>query len=109
MFRAVVCASKAIFAILLKPVGAGLAMLTAVDHAADANQLANFKSAYFVADRSDAPDDFMPGDAGIGGTVLLTSSGVQVGMADTAIKNIERNIGVARAATVDFEGREWTA
>ena len=109
MFGAVVCASETTFAILLKPVGARLAVLTAVDHAANANQLANFKSAYFVADRSDAPDDFMPGDAGIGGTAPFASSGVQVGVADAAIKNIERNIGVARAATVYFEGREWAA
>ena len=107
MFGAVVSAGKAIFAILLKPAGAGLAVLTAVDHAADANQLADFESAYFVADSSDAANDFMPGDARVDSTAPFTFSGVEVGVADAAIKNIERNIGTAGSATVDFERREW--
>ena len=82
-------------------------MLAAIDHAADANQLANFKSAHLVADSSDAPNDFMTWNAGIHGTAPFTSSSVQVGVADAAKKNIERNIGAAGAATVNFEGREW--
>lgn len=82
-------------------------MLAAIDDAADADEIAGFESRDMSADSGHAPDDFMAGDArklraGPFGTHLM-----QVGVADTAVGNVDLYVVRTRRTAGDlqwFEG-----
>src|SRR5690606_39441315 len=56
---AVVGADKAVVAVLLQAFGARRALLAAVHHATDADDVADLESVYLIAYGADAADDFM--------------------------------------------------
>ncbi len=89
-------------AILLLAVPAGRAGAAAVDHAADADRLADRKARHLAPDGRDAADDLVTGDARIDGSAPLGARGVQVRMADPAEQDVDRD--VARTGVAAFEG-----
>lgn len=95
-----------LLAILLLAVMAGGAVAAAVDHAADADQITDLVFGHGIADRSHAPDNLMAGNARIQRALPLAARGVEVGVADAAIEDVDRNIVGLRVAALERIGRE---
>jgi len=103
---AIIGADEAALAILLQPFVAGGAALAAVDHAADADRVADLEGADMIANRGHMADDFVAGNAGIEGAVPFGTDLVQVRMADAAIGDIDCDIMRTDGAAFDVEGFE---
>src|ERR1700712_4050603 len=88
----VIGAGEAVLAILLEPLVAGVAMLTAVDHAADPDRVARFEAGHFGADLGDMADNFVTRHAGVDGAAPFAARGVQVGMADPAMADRDDHV-----------------
>lgn len=105
--RAVIGADHArAFAVLLKPFVAGGAGLAAVDHAANADQIAFLEAADVGTDGGDAADDLVTRHAGVEGAGPFAAHRVQVGVADAAIGDLDLDVVLAGRATDDVEGHE---
>lgn len=64
-------------------------MLAAVDHTTDAGQVAHLEFRHVGADRGYAADNLMAGHRRVQGVVPLIARGVQVGVADAAVEDID--------------------
>ena len=106
LFGPVVGASKTVVAILLKPVGAGLAVLATVNHAAHADEVADLEFADQVAHSGDTANNFMARHRRVNRAAPFIPHRVQVGVAHAAKKNVERDIGGAWHATFKSERSE---
>ncbi|PAV70940.1 hypothetical protein WR25_02188 [Diploscapter pachys] len=107
LVRAVIGADEARrLAILLLAVVARGAMAAAVDHAADAGDVADLELRHVAADRGDATDDLVAGDAGVERPVPLAARGMEIGMADAAIEDVDRDVLGTGIAAFEVEGRE---
>ncbi|GAA3258606.1 hypothetical protein GCM10020258_19890 [Sphingomonas yabuuchiae] len=89
-------------------------MAAAVDHAADTDQIADLVPGHVAADGGHAADDLMSRHARILGARPFAARGVQVGMADAAIKDVDRDIVALRVATLEGKGAsgvsaDWAA
>ncbi len=93
-------------AILLLAVLARCAVPAAVDHAADADDIADLELGDVAADRGDVADDLVAGDAGVERAFPLALGGVEVGMADAAEGDVDRDVGLAGFAALEAEGGE---
>ena len=103
LLRTVVSAGEAVLAVLFKALRAGLAMLTAVDHAADTNQVADAKLRDLGADGGHAADDFVAWNRRIDSPLPLVSHCVEVGVADAAVEDVERDIARTRGSALESE------
>jgi hypothetical protein len=90
-------------AILLLAIGAGRALAAAVDHAADAGDVADLELGDVVTDRGDSAHDLMARDARIQGAFPLALGGMEVRMADAAERDVDRDVGLARRAAFEAE------
>ena len=67
---------------------AGRAFAAAIDHAANADEVAGLVFLHGAADCAHAADDFMAGDDGIDGAAPVVARGVQVAVADAGVENL---------------------
>mgnify|MGYP000697585831 CR=1 FL=1 len=104
--RAVVGAGEAVFAILLLALGAGFAVLAAVDHAADTGQIAHLELADIGAHGGHSANDFMARYRRVQGVFPFVAYGVQVRVADAAIEDVDLHIIGPGGATFEREGFE---
>ena len=88
-------------AIVFQPVPALLALFTAVDHTADAHQIADGVARDSVADRGDPAHNFMPRHAGIERSRPFRSRLVEIGVADAAVSDGDLYILRPRVAAGD--------
>jgi len=78
-----------------------------MDHAADADQVADPVLCDVAADSGHAADDLMPRHARIQRARPFRTHLVQVGMAHTAIGNGNLHVVRARCAPCDLQGLQW--
>jgi hypothetical protein len=90
--RAVIGADETVLAELLQAIVARVAVLAAADQAADADHVAFLEAADRTADGRDAAHDLVAGDAGIQGAGPFRAHGVQVGVADAAIGDLDLDV-----------------
>jgi hypothetical protein len=69
--------------------------------------VARFELRYVLPDGGDPPNDFMSRHDGILGPTPFIADGMQVGMADTAIEDVDRDVVISRLAPGDLVGNEW--
>ena len=81
-------------------------MLAAVDHAPDTGQVADLELRHIGAHRRHAADNLMARHRWVQGVVPLVAHGVQVGVADAAVKNVDLDIFGPRRAALEGEGLE---
>lgn len=81
-------------------------MVARVDHAADPDPITHFEFADLAADGHHSTDDFMTRYDGIVGPAPVIASGVQIGVADAAIKNVDFHIIGARWSASDGVQRQ---
>ncbi len=96
----------AIFAELFEAVLATFAGAAGIHHATDGGDIAFLEFFNMRAGLHDPPDDFVAGHARISGAAPFIAGGVQIGMADAAVKNLDLNIVRAGIATLKVERRE---
>ena len=108
LIRRIIGKSRAPFAELLEIVFALRALMTGIDHAADSSQISFLKFIDLRANFGHASDDFMPRNTRINrGATPFIARGVQIGMADATVKNIDLHIGGAGIAALDLVRTEW--
>jgi hypothetical protein len=90
-------------AVLLKPLFAVHALAAAVDHAAHAGQVADLELLHLTADRGHRADDLVAGNDGIDPRAPLAAHGVDVGVADTGVGDLDGD--VQRAGLASRDGR----
>ena len=97
---ATVCGGHALLAELLQMVMARRTFLARINHTADADQIADLVTVHIAADTFHAADNFMTGHHRIQRKSFapVGAGGVQIGMADTAIENIDFDIIRAQVA-----------
>lgn len=97
---------RAFEAILLEVRLTGFAAAAGVDHAADADQIAYLVTGDIRTDSGDFSDDLMAGHQRINGNAPFVACLVDVGVADAAVKNFDRHVVGAQAATFEFHRGE---
>ena len=79
-------------AILLQAICAGMAMLAAVDHAADADQIPFLEGGNLLSEPADPTYDLMSGYTWVDGAMPFIPGRMQVGMADPAKHDVDLHI-----------------
>ena len=85
---------------------AGFAGAARVDHAANADQIADFVLGDVRTDGGDFADDLVAGHQRVNGDAPLVARLMDVGMADAAVENLDRHVVGARAAAFEFHRGE---
>ena len=88
----VVGRSGILLAVDFQPGAAGAALAAGVDQHADTDGLADLKVGDIGTNRRDAPDDLMARHHRVGRVAPPVPRLVNIGMTDTAVKNVNRNI-----------------
>ena len=83
---------------------AGRAFAAAIDHAANADEVAGLEFPHGATDCAHAADDFMTGDDGIDGAAPVVAGGVQVAVADAGVEDVDNDVIGARRAGAEGEG-----
>ena len=83
-----------------------VALLAAVDHAAYGHRIADLVALDVRPHSRDTADDLVAGNIGIDGARPVRAGGVQVGMADAAIFDVDGDIIGAQGAAFEGEGRQ---
>ena len=104
--RAVIGGDGAARAILLQSLFAARAGAAGIDQAADRGEVADLEAGHRIADGEDAPDDLVTGDARILRAWPLAADGVQVGMADAAIEDLDGDVLRTGVAAVEGVGQK---
>ena len=97
------------FAVVLLAGFAGFAVVAGVDHAADADEVADLVQGDGGAGLRDAADDFVSGHAGVDGVGPLVFDLVDVGVTDAAEEDVDEDLvgfGVFAFELVGFEAGE---
>ena len=102
--QSVVGGNKSVFAILLQSFITGGAVLTAVDHAAHAHGVTYLEACNRLANRGDVANDLMARYARVKGAFPLAAHLVKIGMANSAIRNIDLHIMWPGWAPPDGQG-----
>src|SRR6478735_7546094 len=63
-----------------------------VDHAADRDRVSDPVARDLVADSGDGADDLVARDVGVGGPAPIIARGVEVGMADAGVGNLDGDV-----------------
>jgi hypothetical protein len=93
-------------AILLLALAAGRALAAAVDHAADADPVADLEAADIRAHRRHHARDLVTRHDRIGRVAQVVLHDVQVGVADARVLDLDGHIVRARIAPVEVVGRQ---
>src|SRR5436305_827110 len=96
---------RTLFAILLKPALAGRTVLARVDHAADADLIARLETGDLRSDAGYAADDFMARHHRVNTVAPVIASLMQIGVADTAVQNVDHDIVRTRLAALKKKRR----
>ena len=88
-------------AVVFQPLSALFALLTAIDHTADAHQIADGVARDGVADRGHPTHNFMPRHAGIQRSRPFRTRLVEIGVADAAVSDGDLYILWPRLAAGD--------
>lgn len=91
----------ALQAVLLLTGRALLALLAGVDHAADADEVADLVLGDLGADLGDAADDLVADDLRVGDGAPLAADGVDVGVADARVGDVDGDVLRADVAALD--------
>jgi hypothetical protein len=83
-------------------------MPTAIDQTTNANPIADLELVDLIPNGSHTPDDFVSGNKWILGPAPLVARRVDVGVTDTAVKNVDYNIAGAGIATLERERYKLT-
>src|SRR5262252_2406062 len=89
---AVIGERGSVLAVVFQSGFAALADPTGIDHAADSDLIANLELACVLTDFGDASDNFVAGYDRIGRVGPLVACGVQIGVTDAAIQDVDSNI-----------------
>ena len=89
---AVVCSNETRVAILFEPIVTIPAALTGIDHASNADHIANREALDFRAYCRDLAHNFVPRNNRISGGIPFVTNHMQVRMADATKQYIELNI-----------------
>lgn len=89
-------------AVLFQSVLTGGALPAGVDHAPHTHPFTDAKTCHVISHRRDTSDDLVAGHAGIGGLTPFAADGVNIGMTDAAMRDVD--LYVERAAVTAFEG-----
>jgi hypothetical protein len=100
---AVICERGSVLTVVFQSGFATLADPTGIDHAAYSDLIPNLELAYVLTDFGDAADDFVARYDRIRRVGPLVACGVQIGVTDAAIKNVDLNI--FRAGLAALEGQ----
>ena len=90
-----------VVAVVFQPLSALFALLAAIDHAADAHQIADGVARDGVADRGHPTHNFMPRHAGIERSRPFRTRLVEIGVADAAVSDGDLYILWPRLAAGD--------
>ena len=85
---------------------AGFAAAAGVDHAADADQIADFVLGDIRTDGGNFADDLVARHQRVNGNAPLVAGLMDVGMAHAAVENLDRDVVGPWAATFEFHGGE---
>ena len=96
----------ALAAELLLALAALVAMLAAVDHAADRHVVARLEAGDLGADLDHAADDLVAGHERVVRPAPVIAGQVQVRVADAAIEDLHRDVVRAQRPTLEREGLE---
>jgi hypothetical protein len=96
-------------AILLVSAAAVLALAARVDHAADADAVADRVVGHLRADRADDAGDLVAGNGRVGHLAPLTAAMVDVGVADAAELDVDQDVTGTDVAPVDGQRDERLA
>jgi hypothetical protein len=102
----VVGKDRDLLAILFEPTLAIRANSAGIHHAAHCGEIARFEFRYFAADGGDTADDFMPWNNGINRVVPFIAGLMEIGVADAAEQNLDRDIRVGWFSALDRKGRK---
>ena len=94
--RAVVGGGKPLEAVLFQSPLTVHAGATGIDHAADGGKVARLELGDFGADFRHPAHDLMAGYAGVEGAGPFTTRGVQVGVTDPAVQDLDGHVGRPR-------------
>jgi hypothetical protein len=83
-------------------------MPATVDHTAYARQVTDFKTLHLITHGRDSADNLVTRHGRIKGVFPLITRRMQVGMADTAIKDLDLHIFGTGFTTLNFKGRQRT-
>ena len=97
---------RAFQAILLQVLGTSFAVSARVDHAANADQVADLVRGHFVAHGGDAADDLVARHQRVHGNAPFVARLVDVGVAYAAVKDVDGDVVRARAATLEGHGSQ---
>src|SRR5206468_10227607 len=96
----------AVLAVLLEALLARGAAAAGVDHAAHADGVADLELLHPRADPRDLPDDLVPHHQRVLRRAPLAAHGVQVGVADAAVLNVDRHVVRPRLTALERVGLE---
>ena len=85
---------------------AHLARAAGADHAAHAHAVSHLELGDAGADLGNGADELVAGHEGVGHGTPLAAGGVNVGVADARVGNIEVDLALARLTNVDLQGVE---
>jgi len=88
----VICPDHALLAELFEALSAACAFAAGIDHAADADMVADPEGGDLRADLDHAPDDLMAGHHGIDGRVPFVARGMKIGVADAAVEDFDPHV-----------------
>ncbi|MNF62514.1 hypothetical protein D3C84_441980 [compost metagenome] len=97
---------RAFEAVLLKVRLARFAGAARVDHAANPDQVAYLVLSDIRTDRGDFSDDLVAGHQRVNGDTPFVARLVDIGVADAAVKDFDRDVIGARAAAFEFHRGE---
>jgi hypothetical protein len=100
----VVRTDVAVEAVLLEAALAVLAVAAGVDHAADADAVADGVPADLGADLRDHAGDLVTGDERVHRLAPLVAAGVDVGVADAGVRDVDEDVG--RSDVPPLDGRQ---
>ena len=106
IIRAVVGLDAALPAEDFPPFQALVAFHAAVGHAADGESIADAVPGDFVPDRRDCADDLMAGDHRVARAAPVVAAGVQVGMTDAGVGDLDGDIVGTKGAALELHGSE---
>jgi len=104
---AVVGEDDLVAAVLFQPFHAVGTFPARVDHAADSGQIAPPESLHPGAHLGHPPDDLVAWHDGVGRSLPLVPRGVQVGVADSTMEDLDPDVVLPRFPALETEGVQW--
>lgn len=106
--KAIICKRRPFIAVLLEVAFTAWTTAAGVDHATDCHKVANFKIFHLFARCCNEAYNFVAGNKGIKSVLPLVARGMNVGMADPAIKNLDLNIVRPKISSINCKRTKWS-